>query len=143
MIFRPVLVNEMQTSPPSPPQKEPLSFYCPYCCAMFWNEWKINFPIFAIFIFWDIIVQKWEYIYPFSYRNENDAQFSETDFWVPDFFCAILSFWLDRFCIQKWLTVCLCFSNLIQTLPVQARVLNPKKKIKFLLSPECIRKGKI
>ena len=24
---------------------------------MFWNEWNINFPIFPIFIFWDIAVQ--------------------------------------------------------------------------------------
>ena len=30
------------------------------CCTMFWfwNEWKINFPIFAMYSFWDMVAQK-------------------------------------------------------------------------------------
>ena len=40
----PVLVNDMQTSP----QKEPFSFFGPKWREMFWNEWKIHFPIFVI-----------------------------------------------------------------------------------------------
>ena len=45
----PVLVKDMQTPlPPSPPQKWPsLHERCLLC----WNRWKINFTIFAIFIF--------------------------------------------------------------------------------------------
>ena len=43
--FRLFLVEDMQTLPP---QKEP---FFSSCCEMFWNDWKINFPIFAIFYF--------------------------------------------------------------------------------------------
>ena len=47
----PVLFNDMQI----PPHEEPI-FFGPKCCAIFWNEWKINFPIFC---FWAMVVQKW------------------------------------------------------------------------------------
>ena len=45
----PVLVNDVQT--PSL-QKEPFSIFGPKWHAMFWNEWKINFPIFS---FWNMV----------------------------------------------------------------------------------------
>ena len=40
-------------------------------------------------------------LYPIGYKNEKDAQCSETDFWVHEiFFCAIPSFLKNgRFCI--------------------------------------------
>ena len=74
---------------PPPLKKSHLHFF-----GSNWYECKINFPVFAIFIFWDIIVQKWEKLYPFGYKNEKDVQCSETDFWVHEFFCVILSLWV-------------------------------------------------
>ena len=40
-------INDMPLSP----SKKAVSIFCPNCCAMFSNEWKINFPIL---IFWVI-----------------------------------------------------------------------------------------
>ena len=54
-----------------PPQKEPI-FFGPKSYAMFWNEWKINFPIFR---FWNIVVQNFQ-----NSVKKKDAQCSETDF---------------------------------------------------------------
>ena len=44
------LVNDMQTPPT--PQNEAFLIFGPKWRATFWNEWKINLPIFAILIFW-------------------------------------------------------------------------------------------
>ena len=39
--------DQKEDSPP-PLQYEPFSFFVPKSCAMFWNEWKINFPILML-----------------------------------------------------------------------------------------------
>ena len=49
-----VLVNDMQTSTL---KKSHFHFFGPTGCLMFWNEWKINFPIFAMNSFWDMVAQ--------------------------------------------------------------------------------------
>ena len=48
----PVLINDMQTLSP---QKWPNRIFVSKCCTMFYNEWKNNFPIFAIFSFWYMV----------------------------------------------------------------------------------------
>ena len=52
--YVPVLVKDMRTSPP-PHKKEPLLFYCPFCYAMLWNEWKIKFSIFIFRVMIDFV----------------------------------------------------------------------------------------
>ena len=59
--------------------------------AMCWNEWNINFLIFGIFIFGDMIVQNLT-----VWLNKNSfpkiAQCSERIFLVLEFFFVIFSF---------------------------------------------------
>ena len=60
-------------------------------CAMCWSEWKINFPIFAIFSPWDMVVQNatiW-----LTKIIPKDAQCSETEVLVREFFFMIFSSW--------------------------------------------------
>ena len=46
-------LSQLTTCKSSPlPQKCPNRIFGPKRCAMFWNLWKINFPIF---IFWEIV----------------------------------------------------------------------------------------
>ena len=77
MVFRSGISPSLRWADSSPPphQRESFSFFCPKWCSIFWNEWKINYPIFTILWF---LVPK-------------DAQCSETDFWVHEFFCVIFS----------------------------------------------------
>ena len=57
---------------------------------------KINWEIPRFLKIWFFLVEK-KFIVP------KDVQWSETDFWVLYFFCAIFSFWdLVAFCIQQW-----------------------------------------
>ena len=53
-----------------------------------------HFPIFS---FWDIIIQNWEKLYPFGYKNAKYAQCTETDFWFSNFFSTMFSFWETNF----------------------------------------------
>ena len=52
---------------PPPLKKKPSPFFGSNCRAIFWNEWKINFS------------------------DEKDAQCSEMDFWVHEYFCTIFT----------------------------------------------------
>ena len=91
------IVKNMQL--PSLPQKEPLTFFCPNCCAMFWNELKINFPIFAILIF-----ELWWFCSQFScvftdqiwkkkMMSQKMCNVLKRIFVLLSSFPAILSFW--------------------------------------------------
>ena len=50
----PLLVNDMQTPTSLLSLKKSRLFFRSRSYAMFWNEWKINFPIFS---FWDMVFQ--------------------------------------------------------------------------------------
>ena len=111
------------TPPPAfPPQKEPFTFFGPKWCAMFWNVWIINFPIFSYFvhIFQGLLQTKIE---KKSYLKR--CAYSQTDFCVHKFFWPIFSLWdMVNFVFKQWLTVNWglsknpeeIFANLMQTL---------------------------
>ena len=81
----PVVVNEMQT-----PSLKKNRFH------FFVHVLKRLFLIFAIYIFWDIIVHKWEFFfYLFSYKNKKD----EKSIFRFVRFLLFLSY--GRFCTQK------------------------------------------
>ena len=58
---------------------------------MFWGEWKINFTIFEIFSFWDMVdfQSSW---YTLNFFLPKDAQWSETDFFFYFQFWAMVDF---------------------------------------------------
>ena len=45
----------MQTTPLPLSERAVFIFFCQNCWAMFWNDWKINFPIFGSFSFWVMV----------------------------------------------------------------------------------------
>ena len=45
--------SQLTTCSPIPKRAD--SIFGPKSCAMFWNKWKICFPIFAIYIFWVMV----------------------------------------------------------------------------------------
>ena len=89
---------------------------------MFWNEWKINFR-FLVFEVWSFKIPR---IFRHFYFLSKDAQCSETDFLVLEFFfCYIFSVWdmvyfvlIIRSELGTWNFLRSWFRNANQWLPV-------------------------
>ena len=101
----PALANDMQSS--SPPRKEPY-FFGSKSCIMFWNEWRINIPMYAIFVF-EICSFKFLRITRKKIIFPKVMQCSETDFnpnltifsfsGMVDLYSTIVVNWqTERFC---------------------------------------------
>ena len=89
----------MHTSPPPFLNKSLLHFIYRKCFTMFWSDWKINFPVIAIFIFSGIkdFVHNIQVLLintEIKLSIPKDVQCSELDFYIHEFFfCTILSLW--------------------------------------------------
>ena len=96
------LVKDMQVFPPSPPQKEPFSFFVPNSWEMFWNKWKKN-PIY-FFQLWSILLTifKWfsDFILTASHKMCNVLN---RIFFIHEFFFV-------RFLVfELWSILCFTF----------------------------------
>ena len=83
-----VQVKDMQT-PPLKKRKEPSLLFGPNCCTMFWNKWKLNFPI--LFELLMILFTIFNCFYrPKTCSTEKKfsklAQFCELDFCIHEIF---------------------------------------------------------
>ena len=103
------LVNDVQTPHPLPPIWRANFFFGTKSCAIFWNEWKINFPIFS---FWDMVVQNSQNRFEFFFVQKV-AQYSETNeksiFWFLVFeiwsfkiFIIVCIFFRPKRCVIFW-----------------------------------------
>ena len=85
--FSPVSIDDMQTCIIYS------HLFCPKRCTIFWNECKINFLIFAIFSFWDMV-------------SETRGLGKEPPVVVWGVNPPIIQFYLLRF---WWNIFCICF----------------------------------
>ena len=95
-IFGLFLLKDMicRAAPPPCLQNVPSLLFGPKQCAKFWNEWKINFPMLAIFIVSNIIVQKGEIFLSIRLPKwKICAMFWNGFMFMSFFFCVILRFW--------------------------------------------------
>ena len=126
--------------PPLPLQKESSPFFGPNCCAMFWNECKINFPCIFFWVINNDFVHNFKCfqltkkLIFFGYLSQNMCNVLDQIYvFMRFFFVRFLVFevWLILYSTVNWgLAKNLeeIFANLIQTLTSEARVLNLKTR---------------
>ena len=82
-------------------------------CGMCWNEWKIKFPIFTIFSFWDMVVFVFKigkFVMNFEYKS-TITQKSKSENWLIIQSSTVRIFHLNMATSEGWGLYILCWEK--------------------------------
>ena len=114
----------------SPPLPSPSSVFLPFSwkCAMYWSEWKINFPIFIFRVIVKIIRKLGGFEYKNNHNSKNkNRKYRKMDFWfVSAHYTSFMYFWRKKIAFFFCLNIEIFLEKKIQLFLVGA--LPPTKK---------------